>query len=88
MNDKINRLVRELGNQVLARNLSLVTAESCTGWNLRGNYQASGSSEWFDRGYVTYSNDSKIELLGVNKTTLDRHGAVSENTVAEMAIEP
>ncbi len=87
MNDKINQLVRELGNQVLARNLSLVTAESCTGGGIsEAITRASGSSEWFDRGYVTYSNDSKIELLGVNKKTLDRHGAVSEKTVAEMAI--
>ena len=86
MSDKINRLVRELGNQLLERNLSLVTAESCTGGGIsEAITRASGSSEWFDRGYVTYSNDSKIELLGVNKITLERHGAVSENTVAEMA---
>ena len=87
MSDKINALVQELGNQVLEKKLSLVTAESCTGGGIsEAITREPGSSKWFDRGYVTYSNESKIELLGVKKTTLDRHGAVSENTVVEMAM--
>ena len=64
----------------------LVTAESCTGgWVAQAVTSIAGSSEWFERGYVTYSNAAKREALGVRKVTLDRHGAVSEPTAREMA---
>ena len=64
----------------------LVTAESCTGgWVAQAVTSIAGSSEWFERGYVTYSNAAKRELLGVRKATLERHGAVSEQTAREMA---
>jgi nicotinamide-nucleotide amidase len=64
----------------------LVTAESCTGgWAAQAVTAVSGSSAWFERGYVTYSNDAKRELLGVRAATLARHGAVSEQTAREMA---
>jgi len=64
----------------------LVTAESCTGgWAAQVVTSVAGSSDWFDRGYVTYSNDAKRELLGVRAETLSRHGAVSEETAREMA---
>jgi nicotinamide-nucleotide amidase len=64
----------------------LATAESCTGgWVAEAVTAISGSSSWFDRGFVTYSNEAKREMLGVNALTLDRHGAVSEETAREMA---
>jgi len=65
----------------------LVTAESCTGGGVaQAVTSVSGSSGWFERGYVTYSNDAKQELLGVRADTLARHGAVSEETAREMAL--
>jgi len=64
----------------------LVTAESCTGgWVAKICTDLAGSSAWFERGFVTYSNDSKQEMLGVSAETLDRYGAVSEQVVQEMA---
>lgn len=65
----------------------LVTAESCTGgWVAQAVTSVAGSSDWYERGFVTYSNDSKQELLGVRSETLVRHGAVSEETAREMAL--
>ena len=64
----------------------LVTAESCTGgWVAQAVTSVAGSSDWFERGYVTYSNAAKREALGVRETTLARYGAVSEETAREMA---
>lgn len=64
----------------------LATAESCTGgWVAKICTDLAGSSEWFECGFVTYSNDSKQQLLGVSAETLDRYGAVSEQAVQEMA---
>jgi len=64
----------------------LATAESCTGgWVAKICTDLAGSSAWFERGFVTYSNDSKQEMLGVSAGTLDRYGAVSEQVVQEMA---
>jgi nicotinamide-nucleotide amidase len=66
--------------------LRLVTAESCTGgWLAKAITDLAGSSTWFERGFVTYSNEAKIELLCVRQETLDMHGAVSEETAREMA---
>ena len=66
--------------------MMLATAESCTGgWAAQVVTSVSGSSEWFDRGFVTYSNDAKQEMLGVSASTLERHGAVSEETARAMA---
>jgi nicotinamide-nucleotide amidase len=63
----------------------LVTAESCTGgWVAEAVTMVSGSSEWFERGFVTYTNLAKQEMLGVESATLELHGAVSEPTVREM----
>ena len=65
----------------------LVTAESCTGgWAAQVVTSIAGSSDWFERGFVTYSNDAKQELLGVAAGTLEKHGAVSEETAREMAL--
>jgi nicotinamide-nucleotide amidase len=65
----------------------LVTAESCTGgWAAQAVTSVAGASEWFERGFVTYSNAAKQELLGVRADTLERHGAASEETAREMAL--
>ena len=64
----------------------LVTAESCTGgWVAQAVTAISGSSTWFERGFVTYSNAAKQEMLGVKRETLRQFGAVSEETAREMA---
>ena len=65
----------------------LATAESCTGgWAAQAMTAIAGSSAWFERGFVTYSNDAKQEMLGVSALTLKSHGAVSEETAREMAL--
>lgn len=70
----------------MARGWRLVTAESCTGgWIAKAITDIPGSSSWFDRGFVTYSNTAKMEMLNVQENTLQVHGAVSANTVMEMA---
>lgn len=75
-----------VGTRLKEKGLVLATAESCTGgWVAQVVTSVSGSSEWFDRGFVTYSNDAKREMIGVRVETLDRHGAVSEETAREMA---
>lgn len=69
------------------RRLLITTAESCTGgWAAQAITHTAGSSAWFDRGFVTYSNAAKIELLAVAPDILERYGAVSEETAAAMAI--
>ena len=79
-------LARRVGSRLKRRGLMLATAESCTGgWVAQAVTSIAGSSEWFERGFVTYSNDAKRELLGVRASTLSRHGAVSEETAREMA---
>lgn len=85
MNDPED-LARQLGQALLARGEWLATAESCTGGGVaQAVTEVAGSSGWFDRGFVTYSNAAKTELLGVPELTLDRHGAVSEATARAMA---
>lgn len=79
-------LASELGQLLLANGQRLATAESCTGGGLAYCLTAiAGSSEWFERGFVTYSNASKQEMLGVSPETLTHHGAVSEATAVAMA---
>lgn len=69
-----------------ARGLKVATAESCTGGLIAGALtEISGSSAVVDRGFVTYSNDAKIQMLGVDPATLAAHGAVSRQTAVEMA---
>ena len=64
----------------------LAAAESCTGgWVASSIVSIAGSSDWFDRGFVTYSNAAKREMLGVPATTIDEHGAVSEPVARAMA---
>jgi nicotinamide-nucleotide amidase len=78
-------LAHLVGDALKAQGKMLVTAESCTGGGIAQAVTAvSGSSAWFDRGFVTYSNISKEEMLGVSPMTLEEHGAVSERAVREM----
>ena len=82
----IDKLARQVGRKLAASNAVLVTAESCTGgWVAQAVTSVAGSSGWFERGYVTYSNAAKREALGVRNATLVRYGAVSEQTAREMA---
>ena len=82
----MDELARKVGAALKSRGLMLVTAESCTGgWVAMALTAIPGSSDWFERGYVTYSNAAKQEALGVSEATLRRHGAVSEETSREMA---
>lgn len=71
---------------MLKRGLFLATAESCTGGMIAAACtDLAGSSTWFDRGFVTYSNAAKTEMLGVDATLIKQHGAVSEAVVRAMA---
>ena len=79
------KLAEEVGAALKSRGLMLVTAESCTGgWVSEAVTMVPGSSDWFERGFVTYTHISKREMLGVASDTLGKHGAVSEQTVREM----
>ncbi len=83
----MNALAEKLGARLKARRQLLVTAESCTGgWASQAVTSIAGSSDWFVRGFVTYSNAAKEEMLGVRPATIARHGAVSEETAREMAL--
>lgn len=86
MPDKaLNELAVRTGEALKAQGLMLATAESCTGgWVAQAVTAVSGSSQWFERGFVTYTYISKREMLGVSEDTLGTHGAVSEPTVREM----
>jgi len=87
MTPEILALAQALGTDLLARHATLATAESCTGGLVAAAITAvSGSSQWFDRGFVTYTNQAKIDDLGVDDATLAQYGAVSEQTAREMAL--
>ncbi|WP_245834680.1 CinA family protein [Vibrio salilacus] len=78
---------KSLGERLLAHREVLVTAESCTGGGVATAItDIAGSSQWFDRAYISYSNEAKMEMLGVHAETLAQHGAVSEETVKEMVL--
>jgi nicotinamide-nucleotide amidase len=82
----LDRLAVRVGERLERGKQKLVTAESCTGgWVAQVVTSVAGSSAWFERGFVTYSNDAKHELLGVPLDVLEKHGAVSEATAREMA---
>ena len=86
MVEHLDILSQRLGDELVDRGWKLVTAESCTGgWLAKVVTDIAGSSGWFDRGFVTYSNEAKREMLGVAEAILAAEGAVSEATVAEMA---
>ena len=80
------RLARALGHALLARGMRVATAESCTGGLVAAAITAvAGGSDWFERGFVTYSNDAKCELLGVPSDVIEAEGAVSEAAARAMA---
>ena len=77
----------QLASALIKRNLRIALAESCTGGLVCEQLtNIPGSSIWFDRGFITYSNESKIELLKVKETTLTEFGAVSKEIASEMAL--
>lgn len=77
---------QKLGAALLAHHVMLSSAESCTGGLIGAAITSiDGSSQWFERGYITYSNSAKTQDLHVNPKTLERFGAVSEQTAMEMA---
>ena len=87
MENQITEQVDRLAARLLQLNIKLGTAESCTGgWISKVCTDVAGSSAWFERGFVTYSNEAKMELLGVKSETLERHGAVSREVAEEMAM--
>ena len=84
--DEIEQLALALGQRLAIRRLRVATAESCTGGLVAAAITAiAGSSQWFDRGFITYSDEAKTEVLGVPKATLDGSGSVSEATARALA---
>lgn len=84
--DTLTTLATLVGARLRAKGVMLATAESCTGgWVAQAVTAIGGSSGWFERGFVTYSDAAKQEMLGVSARTLAAHGAVSEQTAGEMA---
>ncbi|MGB5444235.1 MAG: CinA family protein, partial [Psychromonas sp.] len=83
----VQELAQVLGDKLKEAGLVAATAESCTGGGVAyAITEISGSSQWFDRGFVTYSNEAKIQMLGVEPLIIKAFGAVSEQVVEEMAI--
>ncbi len=81
----IKTIISQVAELLKVNQYKLTLAESCTGgWLAKVCTDLPGSSDWFDRGFVTYSNAAKHEMLGVNKSTIKNHGAVSQQTVQEM----
>jgi len=84
--EDLQQLTTQVAQTLIDRNWLLATAESCTGgWVAKCCTDLAGSSAWFDRGFVTYSNQAKQELVAVKASILETFGAVSEQTVIEMA---
>ena len=85
MDNSLYQLAERIGQALKRQGSMLVTAESCTGgWVSEAITMVPGSSDWFERGFVTYTYISKREMLGVSSDTLGQHGAVSEPTAREM----
>lgn len=86
MDAELETLARKVGAALKERDAMLATAESCTGgWAAQALTSVAGSSDWFDRGFVTYTNRAKREMLGVKTAVLSRYGAVSEQAARAMA---
>ncbi|MBC5785530.1 CinA family protein [Ramlibacter sp. USB13] len=86
MNERVLGLCRQLADRLQARGAMLATAESCTGGLIAAACtELGGSSNWFERGFVPYSNEAKAELLGVDPALIAQHGAVSEVVARAMA---
>ena len=87
MDYELFEIALKLGQLLKSKGKKIATAESCTGgWVAELITEVSGSSAWFDRGFVTYSNSAKVQMLGVRPETLDKYGAVSLQTASEMVI--
>jgi len=87
LEDEIAHHVAQIAEELLARKLMLVVAESCTGGGVAHALTSlAGSSAWFERGFVTYSNRSKEQMLGVGGDLIAHHGAVSLKVVEAMAL--
>lgn len=85
-NSSINSIAQQVGEALRRIDQKLTVAESCTGGGIAESITSvAGSSQWFEYGYITYSNKAKIKLLGVEQQTLDSYGAVSEQVVEQMA---
>jgi nicotinamide-nucleotide amidase len=86
MSEELDQLAARLGAALAERRWQVASAESCTGGGVgEAITRIAGSSGWFERGFITYSNDAKVDLLGVRMETLGGPGAVSEATAREMA---
>jgi nicotinamide-nucleotide amidase len=86
MNLESEEILGKISTILKQKGLKIATAESCTGGLISNNLtDISGSSEYFDRGIISYSNKAKIELLGVSKDILDKYGAVSMQVAKAMA---
>lgn len=84
--NKLTTIAEKLAERLIKYEQQLTVAESCTGgWIAKVLTDLSGSSAWFERGFVTYSNQSKQEMLGVAESVLLNHGAVSPQTAEAMA---
>ncbi|GAB6069666.1 nicotinamide-nucleotide amidase [Thiomicrorhabdus hydrogeniphila] len=84
---KFELLVSQVGQALAEYDAMVVTAESCTGGMIAESLTSiAGSTAWFDRAYITYSYESKREMLGVKEITLQKNGAVSQECVEEMAL--
>ena len=84
---ELMQLSEQVGQALKARGATVTTAESCTGgWVAKTLTDIAGSSAWCERGFVTYSNEAKSQMIGVSEATLLDQGAVSEPVVVEMAI--
>ena len=84
---ELMQLSEKIGRALKARGATVTTAESCTGgWIAKAITDIAGSSAWFERGFVTYSNEAKSQMIGVSEATLRDNGAVSEPVVVEYAI--
>jgi nicotinamide-nucleotide amidase len=85
--NELYELAERLGKWLMASGKMVATAESCTGgWIAQSLTEVPGSSAWFDRGFVTYSNSAKTQMLGVKYETLETYGAVSAETAKEMVL--
>jgi competence/damage-inducible protein CinA C-terminal domain len=81
------QLSEQVGQALKAQGATVTAAESCTGgWIAKTLTDVAGSSAWFERSFVTYSNEAKSQMIGVSGVTLEAHGAVSEPVVVEMAV--
>ena len=87
MENELYEFSERLGKWLMAKGKMVATAESCTGgWIAQSLTEVPGSSTWFDRGFVTYSNSAKTQMLGVKYETLETYGAVSAETAKEMVL--